>query len=178
MRNYILRIYFGPTLFQRFSSSTTVKWGATKYRRAFGNRGRDGLSRPCPKTRVRSSRASTVPEPIAPYNSDLVILFNASLFIIFFLNFSGCLRPPPPRARAYGCAPGPPSPSGILLLTAISSFRRDCLASLASALFRSILVSPFKVRKINAYFSVSYASWHELFHKPNIGNSAAYMHHL
>jgi hypothetical protein len=29
MRNYILRIYFGPTLFQRFSSSTTVKWGAT-----------------------------------------------------------------------------------------------------------------------------------------------------
>jgi hypothetical protein len=30
MRNYILRIYFGPTLFQRFSSSTTVKWGATQ----------------------------------------------------------------------------------------------------------------------------------------------------
>jgi hypothetical protein len=30
MRNYILRIYFGPTLFQRFSSSTTVKWGATR----------------------------------------------------------------------------------------------------------------------------------------------------
>jgi hypothetical protein len=31
MRNYILRIYFGPTLFQRFSSSTTVKWGATAH---------------------------------------------------------------------------------------------------------------------------------------------------
>jgi hypothetical protein len=27
VRNYILRIYFGPTLFQRFSLSTTVKWG-------------------------------------------------------------------------------------------------------------------------------------------------------
>jgi WD40 repeat protein len=29
VRNYILRIYFEPTLFQRFSLSTTVKWGAT-----------------------------------------------------------------------------------------------------------------------------------------------------
>ncbi len=29
VRNYILRIYFGPTPFQRSSLPTTVNWGAT-----------------------------------------------------------------------------------------------------------------------------------------------------
>src|SRR6184192_1801788 len=43
-----------------------------RYRKPLGNRGRDGLSRACPKTRARGSRASMIPEPIAPYNSGLV----------------------------------------------------------------------------------------------------------
>jgi hypothetical protein len=74
-----------------------------------------------------------IPEPIAPYNSGLVVLFNASLFIIFlfklllcdvFSVMSSLIRP---QARASGCAPGPRSSPGTPLLTAISSFAATVL---------------------------------------------------
>jgi hypothetical protein len=102
-----------------------------------------------------------IPEPIAPYNSGLVVLFNATLFIIFLLNFSVMSSLTVPKRGPLDVSQDLAVPLAPLLLTAISSFRRDCLASLAFAPFglswgithtKSVqvipaLFSPFSFRK-------------------------------
>lgn len=61
-----------------------------------------------------------IPEPIALYNSGLIVLSNASPFMIFLLNLEVFSDSPPPQARR-------------LPLTAVSPFTVTVLASLAPA---------------------------------------------
>jgi hypothetical protein len=52
-------LYFGPTLFQRFSSSTTVKWGATDETNRVGNVHFDAITISGERLFVAEAPAST-----------------------------------------------------------------------------------------------------------------------
>jgi hypothetical protein len=120
-----------------------------RYRKALGNRGRDDLRGLVPRTRARGRGASmSSPKLIVPYKSGLVVLFSVSLFIIFLFNSSVSLHLICSQARASGCAPRPPSSSGILLLTASVPFAATVLhhSRLASWVCRGALLIPNRCR--------------------------------